>query len=63
MQRDLLLLGEMIHAAGRAHQLTSGLTLDELQAGQLRSESLLRKSSLPGREHSSHRAHRVSASP
>jgi len=41
MQRDLLLLGEMIHAAERAHQLTNGLTLEDLQADQLSSESLL----------------------
>ena len=41
MRRDLLLLGEMIQAAERAHQLTDGLTLEELQADQLRSESLL----------------------
>src|SRR5712692_1590095 len=41
MQRDLLLLGEMIHAAERAHQLTSGLSLEDLQADRLRSESLL----------------------
>ena len=41
MQRDLLLLGEMIHAAERAHQLANGLTLEDLQADQLRSESLL----------------------
>ncbi len=41
MQRDLLLLGEMIHASERAHQLTSVLTLEDLQADQLRSESLL----------------------
>ncbi len=41
MRRDLLLPGEMIHAAERAHQLTSGLTLEDLQADQLRSESLL----------------------
>jgi len=41
MQRDLLLLGEMIEAAERAHQLTDGLTLEALQADRLRSESLL----------------------
>lgn len=41
MRRDLLLLAEMMQAADRAHQLTDGLTLDELQADQLRSESLL----------------------
>jgi uncharacterized protein with HEPN domain len=31
----------MIHAAERARQLTNGLTLDDLQADQVRSESLL----------------------
>jgi uncharacterized protein with HEPN domain len=41
MRRDLLLLAEMIQAAERAHQLTSGLTLEELQDDQLRTESLL----------------------
>ena len=41
MQRDLLLPGEMIHAAERAHQLTNGLPLEDLQADRLRSESLL----------------------
>jgi hypothetical protein len=45
MQRDHLPLGEMIHAAERAHQLTNGLTLEQLQAEHLRSESLLRRSS------------------
>lgn len=41
MQRDLLLLGEMIDAAERAHELASDVTADELQADRLRSESLL----------------------
>ena len=41
MRRDLLLLGEMIEAAERAHHLADGLTLDELQDDRLRSESLL----------------------
>ena len=41
MRRDLLLLSEMIQAAERAHQLTDGLTLEQLQADQLRNESLL----------------------
>ena len=41
MQRDLLLLGEMIEAAERAIQLTDGVTVDELQADRLRKESLL----------------------
>lgn len=41
MRRDLLLLSEMIQAAERAHPLTDGLTLEQLQADQLRNESLL----------------------
>jgi uncharacterized protein with HEPN domain len=41
MQRDLLLLGEMIEAAGRASELVGGITVGELQADRLRSESLL----------------------
>lgn len=41
MQRDLLLLGEMIEAAERASQLASHVTLEELQADRLRTESLL----------------------
>jgi len=41
MQRDHLLLSEMIEAAERANQLTDGVTVDQLQADQLRSESLL----------------------
>lgn len=41
MQRDLLLLGEMIGAAERAGELVSGITVEALQADRLRSESLL----------------------
>jgi len=41
MQRDLLLLGEMIAAAERASELVSGITVEALQADRLRSESLL----------------------
>ena len=41
MQRDLLLLGEMIEAAERAIQVTNSVTVDELQADRLRKESLL----------------------
>ena len=41
MQRDQLLLGEMIEAADRAHQLTDGISVEELQADRLRAESLL----------------------
>lgn len=40
MQRDLLLLGEMIQAAERAHHLADGLTL-QLQDDRMRTESLL----------------------
>jgi len=41
MQRDQLLLGEMIETAERAHRLTRGLTVEDLRADRLRSESLL----------------------
>jgi uncharacterized protein with HEPN domain len=41
MQRDLLLLGEMIQAAERAHYLAHGFTLDDLQDDRMRTESLL----------------------
>lgn len=41
MRRDQLLLGEMIAAAGRASQLTDGVTVEELDEDQLRRESLL----------------------
>lgn len=41
MRRDQLLLGEMIEAADRAHQLTDGITLEQLQADRLLAESLL----------------------
>jgi uncharacterized protein with HEPN domain len=41
MQRDLLLLGEMIEAADRARQLADGVTAEQLQDDRLRSESLL----------------------
>jgi hypothetical protein len=41
MRRDLLLLGEMIDATERAHELVTGLSAKDLQADRLRSESLL----------------------
>jgi uncharacterized protein with HEPN domain len=41
MRRDQLLLDEMIEAADRAHQLTDGITAEQLQADRLRAESLL----------------------
>jgi uncharacterized protein with HEPN domain len=41
MRRDQLLLGEMIEAAERAHQLTEGVTIEELRTDRLRRESLL----------------------
>ena len=41
MQRDLLLLDEMIAAADRASTLADGIAVGELQADRMRSESLL----------------------
>jgi len=41
MQRDLLLLAEMIDAAERAHELVTGLSAEDLEADRLRSESPL----------------------
>jgi uncharacterized protein with HEPN domain len=41
MQRDLLLLDEMIAAAERASTLADGIAVGELQADRMRSESLL----------------------
>ncbi|MDR2988205.1 MAG: DUF86 domain-containing protein [Nocardiopsaceae bacterium] len=41
MQRDQLLVSEMIEAADRAHQLTADITLEQLRADRLRAESLL----------------------
>ena len=41
MRRDQLLLGEMIEAADRAHQLADGIPLEQLQADRLVAESLL----------------------
>jgi uncharacterized protein with HEPN domain len=39
MRRDLLLLGDMIEAAERARQLVADVTVEELQADRLGSES------------------------
>ena len=41
MQRDLLLLHEMIDAAEQAQRLVTGHTADELTADRMRRESLL----------------------
>jgi uncharacterized protein with HEPN domain len=41
MRRDLLLLGEMIEAAERGHELVADFTIEALAADRLRSESLL----------------------
>jgi uncharacterized protein with HEPN domain len=41
MQRDLLLLDEMIATAERASTLADGIAVGELQADRMRSESLL----------------------
>ena len=48
MQRDLLLLGEMIQAAERARHLADGLTLSQLQDDRMRTESLLRNFTVLG---------------
>jgi uncharacterized protein with HEPN domain len=41
MQRDVLLLTEMIEAAGQAQELTSGVTAGELDADRQRRDALL----------------------
>ena len=41
MQRDILLLNEMIDAAEQAHQLTVGITARQLETDRLRREALL----------------------
>lgn len=41
MQRDLLLLGEIIEAAERLQELTDGLTADDIAEDELRRDALL----------------------
>jgi len=41
MQRDLLLLGEMIEAAEQAQRLVTGITVAELTANRQRRDALL----------------------
>jgi uncharacterized protein with HEPN domain len=41
MQRDVLLLTEMIDAAEQAHQLAAGVTASELEADRQRRDALL----------------------
>jgi hypothetical protein len=41
MQRDVLLLTEMIDAAEQAHQLTAGITVSQLEADRQRRDALL----------------------
>lgn len=41
MQRDVLLLTEMIDAAEQAHQLTTGITVSQLEADRQRRDALL----------------------
>jgi uncharacterized protein with HEPN domain len=41
MQRDVLLLTEMIEAAGQAQELTSGITASDLDADRQRRDALL----------------------
>ena len=42
MQRDILLLTEMIDAAEQAHQLTADVTVSELESDRQRRDALLR---------------------
>ena len=41
MQRDILLLTEMIDAAEQAHQLTAGITIGQLDTDRQRRDALL----------------------
>ena len=41
MQRDILLLTEMIDAAEQAHQLTAGITIGQLKTDRQRRDALL----------------------
>jgi uncharacterized protein with HEPN domain len=41
MQRDILLLTEMIDAAEQAHQLTAGITIGQLETDRQRRDALL----------------------
>lgn len=41
MQRDILLLTEMIDAAEQAQQLTTGITVSQLEADRRRRDALL----------------------
>lgn len=41
MQRDVLLLTEMIDAAVQAHQLTADITVSQLEADRQRRDALL----------------------
>jgi uncharacterized protein with HEPN domain len=41
MQRDILLLSEMIDAAEQAQQLAAGVTVSELEADRQRRDALL----------------------
>jgi uncharacterized protein with HEPN domain len=41
MQRDILLLTEMVDAAEQAEQLTAGITVSQLETGRQRRDALL----------------------
>ena len=41
MQRDILLLTEMVDAAEQAGQLTAGITVSQLETGRQRHDALL----------------------
>ena len=48
MQRDILLLTEMIDAAEQAHQLTAGITIGQLETDRQRRDALLWNFTVPG---------------
>lgn len=48
MQRDILLLTEMIDAAGQAQELTRGVSAGDLEADRQRRDALLWNFTVPG---------------
>jgi hypothetical protein len=48
MQRDILLLTEIIEAAEQAHQLTAGIMIGQLYTDRQRHDALLWNFTLPG---------------
>jgi uncharacterized protein with HEPN domain len=48
MQRDILLLTEMVDAAEQAGQLTAGITVSQLETDRQRRDALLWNFTVPG---------------